>query len=149
MTASDRRVLAVLALAAVPWSVQVFAARDATLLFPWGLVNTNPLQVTTLYHYLFVYTAGLPDFILAWPLSVALYLLALVSAGVGRLAGREDPRVTGGLLVLAGVAQLSVASGFSVQPGRVAYPVGTGALWLVAWWVYWPAVAAGRLPADG
>lgn len=133
-----------LSVLAVPWSVQAFGAGDVTLLFPWGLVNTNPLQVTTLPRYLFVYTAGLPEFILAWPLSVVLYLLAVASAALGLAAGREDVRVTGGLLVLAGVAQLSVASGFSVQPGRVAYPLGTAALWVLAWWVYWPAVGGHR-----
>lgn len=143
MSTGRRGLVAVLALAAVPWSVQTFAAGGVTLLFPWGLVNADPLGVTTLYHFLFVYTAGLPDFVLAWPLSVALYLLALASAGLGAAVDREDARVTGGLLVLAGVAQLSVASGFSFQPGRTAYPLGTAALWAVAWRVYWPAVRDG------
>jgi uncharacterized protein (TIGR04206 family) len=125
----------------VPWSVQVFTARDATWLFAWGLVNTNPLQVTTITDFLFVYTMGLPDFILAWPASVVCYLLALAGAVVGLVYDREDPRLTAGLLVLAGVAQLSLADGFSLQPNRTAYPVGTAVLWLLAWWGYWPRVA--------
>ncbi len=72
---------------AVPWSVQVFTGRDATLLFAWGLVNTNPYTLVTLPEFLFVYTRGLPGFILAWPLSVGLYALAAGSAVVGRIRG--------------------------------------------------------------
>jgi len=95
--------LGLLGLLAVPWSVQVFSGRDATLLFAWGLVNTNPLMVTTLPEFLFLYTQGLPEYILAWPLSVGLYAAALVSAGVGWWTSREDRRVTAGLLVVAGL----------------------------------------------
>jgi uncharacterized protein (TIGR04206 family) len=135
-----RRLVAVLALLCVPWSVLTFAAGDVTLLFAWGLVDPGSAGVTSLYHFLFVHTAGLPAFILAWPLSVALYLLAVGSASGAAVVGREDPRVTGGLLVLAGVTQVSLARGFSVQPGRSAWPVGALALAAVAWWVYWPRV---------
>lgn len=143
---TGRRVAALLALAAVPWSVQTVPGRAVTLLFPWGLVTLDPPGATTLYHFLFVHTAGLPAYVLAWPLSVGLYLLALASGTAGLVAGREDARVTGGLLVLAGIAQLSVASGFSFQPSRTAYPLGTAALWLVAWRYYWPAVRDRRHP---
>ncbi|SFF97477.1 TIGR04206 family protein [Halopelagius inordinatus] len=144
-TASDRTaVLAVLSLLAVPWSVQTFPGGDETLLFAWGLLNTAPVGVTTLFEFLFVYTRGLPDFIVSWPVSVACYAGAVASAVVGWRRGREDPRVTGGLLVLAGVAQLSLASGFSAQPGRTAWPLGTLALWTVAWVVYWPRVRRRR-----
>ena len=139
-----RRSLVVLGLAAIPWSVQTFPGGAVTFLFPWGLVTVPPVHVTTLYGYLFVHTVGLPDYILAWPTSVALYALALASALVGRLVGREDPRVTGGLLVLVGVAQLSLAWGFTVQPGRIAWPTGTLACWAVAWWLYAPLV---RVPS--
>ncbi|MFB6160147.1 MAG: TIGR04206 family protein [Haloferacaceae archaeon] len=134
-----RRLLAVLALAVLPWSVQTFRGGAVTFLFPWGLVTVPPLHVTTLADYLFVYTAGLPDYILAWPTSVLLYALALASASAG-LLDREDPRVTGGLLALVGVAQLSVAWGFSVQPARTAWPTGTLACWAVAWRCYRPLV---------
>jgi uncharacterized protein (TIGR04206 family) len=134
---SSSPLLAFLALLAVPWSIQTFAGgRPPTFVFAWGLVNLNPLGVTVLWDFLFRYTAGLPDYILAWPLSVACYLAALASALGGRLFDREDPRVTAGLLAAAGVAQVSLARGFSVQPGRVAWPLGTLACWLVAWWVY-------------
>jgi uncharacterized protein (TIGR04206 family) len=116
----------------LPWSVQVFTRADATLLFPWGLVNTNPPGVTNLYEFLFVYTAGLPEFILAWPLSVVCYLVGVASVAAGLATGREDRRVTAAALVAAGVAQLSLAWGFSVQPYRTAWPTGTVVLWAVA-----------------
>ena len=135
-------VLLLLALLFVPWSVQVFSGRDATFLFAWGLLNTNPPSVTTLCEFLFVYTRGLPEYILAWPLSTVLYGVSLVSAVSGWLVGWEDPRVTGGLLAVAAVAQLQLAWGFSLQPTRTAWPVGALALLSVAWWCYWPAVRA-------
>jgi uncharacterized protein (TIGR04206 family) len=125
-------VLGVVGLVAVPWSVQVFSGRDATFLFAWGLVNTNPPMVTTLPEFLFLYTRGLPEYILAWPLSVGSYAAALASVGAGWWTGREDPRVTAGLLLVAAVAQAQLAWGFSIQPGRVAWPVGSGALVAVA-----------------
>lgn len=131
--------LPLLALLAIPWSIQTFAGgRPPTFVFAWGLVNLNPVGVTFLWDFLFRYTAGLPDFILAWPLSVACYLAALASALGGRLFDRvdEDPRVTAGLLAAAGIAQVSLARGFSVQPGRMAWPLGALACWLVAWWMY-------------
>jgi uncharacterized protein (TIGR04206 family) len=134
---STARLVAALSLLAVPWSVQTFAGgRAPSLVFAWGLVNANPLGVTFLWEFLFVYTRGLPDYILAWPLSVACYLCALGSALGGRAVGREDRRVTAGLLAAAGIAQLTLARGFSVQPGRAAWPLGTLACWLVAWWFY-------------
>ena len=124
----------VLAPLCLPWSVQVFSRADATLLFPWGLVNTNPLGVTDLYSFLFVYTTGLPDFILAWPLSVGLYLVGVASVAAGTVAGRayEDRRVTGAALALAGLSQFSLAWGFSLQPYRTAWPTGTLVLLVAA-----------------
>ena len=133
-----RRLILVLLPLLLPWSVQVFSRADATFVFPWGLVNTNPLGVTDLYSFLFVYTAGLPDYILAWPLSVGLYLVGVASVAAGVVAGRayEDPRVTAAALCSAGVAQLSLALGFSVQPYRTAWPTGTFVLVAVALALY-------------
>ncbi len=127
-TRSGVAALGLVGLLAVPWSVQVFSGRDATLLFAWGLVNTNPPMVTTLPEFLFLYTRGLPEYILAWPLSVGLYAAALASAAVGWKTGREDPRVTAGLLLVAAVAQAQLAWGFSIQPARAAWPVGSAVL---------------------
>ena len=132
MTARRRTVLA-LAPLSLPWSVQVFSGADATFLFTWGLVNTAPLSVTTLPEFLLVYTAGLPGFILAWPLSVACYLAGLGSVVVGATTGvGEDRRVTAAAMAAAGVAQLSLAWGFSIQPSRTAWPTGTLVCWAVA-----------------
>ena len=132
MTARRRAALA-LAPLSLPWSVQVFSGADATLLFPWGLLNTAPLSVTTLAEFLLVYTAGLPGFIVAWPLSVVCYLVGLGSVVVGATTGvGEDRRVTAAAMAAAGVAQLSLAWGFSVQPSRTAWPTGTLLLWAVA-----------------
>jgi uncharacterized protein (TIGR04206 family) len=136
------RVALLLALLLLPWSIQVFTARDATFLFAWGLVNTNPVSMVSLPEFLFVYTRGLPEFILAWPLSVICYALALASAVVGWLAGREDPRVTAGLLALAAIAQVRLAWGFSIQPNRTAWPLATFGLLVVVWWSYWPQLRA-------
>ncbi|MFB6251024.1 MAG: TIGR04206 family protein [Halobellus sp.] len=124
----------------LPWSIQVFTARDATFLFAWGLVNTNPLSMVSLFDFLFVYTRGLPEFILAWPLSVGCYALALASAVIGWRTGREDCRVTVGLLVVAAIAQVRLAWGFSIQPNRTAWPLATLTLLVVVWWGYWPGL---------
>jgi uncharacterized protein (TIGR04206 family) len=133
---SRRRLLVVLLLAVVPWSVQTFARGDVTFVFAWGLLNTNPVNVTTLSAFV-RYTQGLPEYILVWPVGVTCYLVAVASAVVGVVAGREDRRLTAAALVLAGVTQLELARGFSVQPGRVAWPLGTVLLWAVAGYVYW------------
>jgi uncharacterized protein (TIGR04206 family) len=133
-----RTVPALLALLAVPWSVQTYANGPATFVFPWGLVGTTPFGATTLPAFLFVHTDGLPEFILSWPLSVAMYVLAVGFAVVAPALGYDDPRVVAGLLVVAGVAQFSFAWGFSIQPGRTAWPVGTAVLWLAAWLLYRP-----------
>jgi uncharacterized protein (TIGR04206 family) len=130
----------ILALVALPWSIQVFDARDATFLFAWGLVNTNPPMVTPLLDFLFIYTQGLPEYILAWPLSVLAYIGTLGSAVSGVVFDREDPRVTGGLLIIMAIAQLRLAWGFSFQPYRTAWPIASGLCVLIAWWFYWPRV---------
>jgi uncharacterized protein (TIGR04206 family) len=99
------------------------------------LVALDPLHVTTLPDYLFVYTRGLPQRLLAWPIAVLLYLVAVGSALLGSVR-REDGRVTGGLLVFAGVSHLRFTLGLG-RPGLLAIPVGTILLWTGAWWFYW------------
>ena len=131
-----------LLLCALPWSVQTFSDGGTTFVFAWGLVNTQPPNATYIWDFFFVYTQGLPDYIYAWPISVGCYALAVASGLVGLVTGREDPRVTGGLLVVAAVAQFSLARGFSIQPYRTAWPLGTLAFLVVAWWLYWPAAKA-------
>lgn len=127
------RRLAVVALAAVPWSVQTYAGGPVSVVFAWGLLGLDPLTVTTLPAFLDA-TSDLPEYIEAWPLSVGLWLAAVASAAAGAVTDSDDARVTAGLLAIAGGAALSLSTGFSVQPGRTAYPTGTIALWAVAAW---------------
>ncbi|WP_049947471.1 hypothetical protein [Candidatus Halobonum tyrrellensis] len=68
-----------------------------------------------------------------WMLASACWLVALGSAALGRV-GREDARVTAGLLSLAGAVNASVALSF--RPSRLAVPVGSLVLWGVAAWRY-------------
>ncbi|MES3518471.1 MAG: TIGR04206 family protein [Natronomonas sp.] len=132
-----RRLLAVAFVGIVPWTV-LLLGREATFVYWFGLLNTNPLELTNLYQYLFVFTDGLPRRLEVWPVSVALYAGALGSAAAG-LRDFEDPRLTAGLLVFAGVAQLQLAYGL-LGLGSVAVPVGTVLMWTVAWWYYWPLI---------
>ena len=134
-TVETRRLLALLGLALLPWTV--FPSGD--FVFAWGLVSTTPVHVTTLPDYLFVYTAGLPQRLLAWPVAVLLYGLAVGSAVLGNVdADLEDRRVTGGLLVLAGASDLWFALGMVERTGLLAFPTGTVLLWTAAWWFHWP-----------
>lgn len=90
--------------------------------------------------------ARLPPSIRAWPLAVGFHLLATGSATSGVAIGREDRRVTGGLLVLAAAATLWVAAGLGVRFG-----VGATAGWfavLPAGAVATLAVAVGAYAGD-
>ncbi len=125
--------VAVLALAAIPWSVQTFVGGEVLLRFVWGAVSFEPtLFVATLATYPLL--SG-PPVLVWWLTAAACWLGALVSAVAG-LIGREDPRVTAGLLAVAGGANLLVALEFGVQPGRTGWPVGTLGAWIVAAWRY-------------
>ena len=126
--------LAVASLLAVPWSVLTYGGRPSTLLFAWGLVNPRSLHVTDLYSYLFVFTRGVPDWILAWPVGAVCLLVAVASAGWGVAGGGEDVRVTGGLVALVGLAALLVSLGFAAQPGRLGVPVAAAVAWPLAGW---------------
>ena len=136
-----RRLAAVACLGLLPWTV-VLLDGEASLVFGFGLANTNPPTLVNLYDYLFVYTGGLPGRLQAWPAGVVLYVGALASAA-GGLRSFEDPRLTGGLLVFAGLSHGHVAYGlyrvYGTSPATVL-PVGALATWAVAWWFYWPLV---------
>ncbi len=138
MTDHPRRALAaLLALAVVPWTV-LASDGGVGFVFAWGLANPAPPHVVTLPDYLFRLSGGpvgLPERLLAWPVSVLLYLGAVASAAGGRVFGREDRRVTGGLLVLAGLSHLAFALG-TARTGLTPIPVGPVLLWAVAWWAY-------------
>ncbi|WP_324757245.1 TIGR04206 family protein [Haloarcula montana] len=134
-----RRLIAVLAVGVLPWTVLVIGG-ELTVLFTFGLFNTNPLAVVSIYDYFYRFTQGLPAFIEAWRSGVVLYLLALASA-VSGVVWREDERITALALVGAGLTQVSVFLGFNRRIGYVALPVGTVLLLAVVWWYYWPLVA--------
>ncbi|WP_277554238.1 hypothetical protein [Halobaculum limi] len=103
------------------------------LRFAWGGLSFTPI----------VYPRPLPTYfalsqyplLYRWALASMCWLLALVSAALA-FRDREDPRVTAGLLVLAGALNAAIALQFSIQPLRTEYPVGTLALWAVATWRY-------------
>ncbi|MEA5386012.1 hypothetical protein VB773_08020 [Haloarculaceae archaeon H-GB2-1] len=96
--------------------------------------------MTTVGEYL-SYTVGRPpELMVPWLVGIVVFALAAVSAALA-FVDREDERVTGFLLVLLGVTQLSVAVGFSGRPTYVAVPVATVAAWALAWVVYRPALA--------
>ena len=132
-----RVVLAVALAGLVPWSVQTFPGGLPFLRFAWGGASLDPVVVQLLPTYLRL--SGSP-LVWRWALASACWLCALCSAALGRV-GREDPRVTAGLLVVAGAVNAGVAVSFGVQPSRTAYPVGSLALWTVAAWRYLTGVS--------
>lgn len=130
----ERVLVAVLVCGVVPWSVQTFADSGVPFLrFAWGGLSFTPV----------VYARPLSTYfdlsrtpeLWRWAFASGCWLLSVASAATG-LADREDPRVTAGLLVLAGAVNASVAVRFGLQPLRTGYPVGTLALWGVAAWRY-------------
>ena len=136
-----RRLVAVAFLGLLPWTV-ILLDGEASLVFGFGLVNTNPPMLVNVYEYLFVYTGRLPQRLQAWPAGVVLHAGALASAIRG-LRGLEDARLTGGLLAFAGVAHARVAYGlhraFMSPGGAVAVvPLGSLATWAVVYWYYLP-----------
>ena len=138
MTARGR-LAAVAAAGVVPW-LAVLSGGSFGLVFSFGLVNPATGHVTTLPSYLLVLTRGLPDALLAWPVASLLWLAALAAALLATVADREDGRLTGGLLVLAGASLLPVAGTVGRPATVTALPVGTLALWAVAWWAYGDAL---------
>lgn len=145
-------VVAVLALLAVPMTVVPSGTGDLTLVSLWGFVNTGSVDSNTSYHLYPVWSyfgdqtrpfRVLPASIRAWPLALGFHLLAAVNATAGRGFGREDRRVTGGLLVLAALSTLWVTVGVASRFGRegvagliTVLPVSTVATLLVVAVVY-------------
>ncbi|MFW5963276.1 MAG: TIGR04206 family protein [Natronomonas sp.] len=135
-----RRLLAVFAVGLLPWTVLLVG--ETTFVFAFGLVSLDPLHLTNVYEFLFVYTDALPRRLQAWPAGILLYAGALASATAG-LRGFEDPRLTGGLLAFAGVAHAQVSYGLFRTYGLPlselpVLPLGAIASWAVVWWYYWP-----------
>jgi uncharacterized protein (TIGR04206 family) len=137
----------VLALLAVPMAV-IPAAGDVTVVSLWGFLNAaasdSGLGVGgyPVWSYFLDQSrpfASLPASIRAWPLAIGFHLLAAASAAAGVAFGREDRRVTGGLLVLAAAASLWVSVGLATRFGvgttsglLTVIPVGAAATLAVA-----------------
>jgi uncharacterized protein (TIGR04206 family) len=138
-TGARRRLLALFALAVVPGSVVIVGGDSLTLVFPLFIFEWPSIHTLRIDRYLQFTTAAIPRFLLAWPIGTLTYALALASAAL-ELRNREDPRVTGGLLVLVGFAFLSMTLGFSRRAHYTAIPLGTVVTWTMAWWLYWPLV---------
>lgn len=138
---THRRLLAVLAAGLVPWTV-LWAGTAGDLVFPWGLVTTEPFAVLGLPEFLRETTAfeALPARLRAWPVGTVCWLGGLASAGLG-VAGREDTRVTAACLALAAGSHLVFTVGFLRYDAYTAVPVGPVVLaGLAAWsWVDAPA----------
>ncbi|WP_435197243.1 TIGR04206 family protein [Natronomonas sp. EA1] len=140
-----RRLLAILLLGLLPWTV-LFIGRDVvSFVFLPGLLDYNPAVTPPLRGVpvweLFAAGGGLPRNPEAWPASALLYLLSLASACAGVL-GREDPRLTGGALALAGVAHLLVSGAFLHRLAYTPVPIGPVCALALAWWYYWSDVRA-------
>ncbi|WP_435073268.1 TIGR04206 family protein [Halorubrum sp. HHNYT27] len=114
----------VLALLAVPMAV--IPAGDLTIVSLWGFVNPTASDSGfgvggyPVWGYFLDQSrpfAALPPSIRAWPLAVGFHVLAAASAVSGAAFGREDRRVTGGLLVLAASASLWVSVGLAARFG--------------------------------
>ncbi|RXK51499.1 TIGR04206 family protein [Halorientalis pallida] len=130
-----RRVLVLVAVALAPWTA-VSANGFVSWFLPIGIVNLDPLELTTIFEYYLLYTRNLPPYLNAWGLSVVVFFVGLVSALVG-LVWREDARVTASMFVLAGIGQLVFALGFFRRgQGYAAVPIGTLLLWGVVWRYY-------------
>jgi len=137
MATARRRLLVVLGLAIVPWTV-VFVAGTPTLFFPFGFVTPETATFTAIWDYYLRFTAGpagLPQYLVAFGIGAVLYATAAVSV-LSSFVWREDARITAAVLVLAGASNLVFALGFLRRPGYSAVPVGTLLLWTVVWWYY-------------
>ncbi|MDQ2072690.1 TIGR04206 family protein [Haloarcula sp. NS06] len=135
-----RRLLAVVVAGLIPWTV-VLIGEELTLVFSFGLFNTNPPELLSVYSYFIRFTSALPQFIESWGSGVLLYAFALASAVAG-VVWREDVRVTALALVGAGLTQFPVFLGFNRRLNYVAVPVGSLVLLILVWWYYLPAIRA-------
>jgi uncharacterized protein (TIGR04206 family) len=150
---AGRRLGLVLVAGCVPWLVIVVeGARTLSLVFSFGFVSLAPAHVTPIWHYVAGVPGGLPAELSSWPVATFLYLLAVDSAVIGWQFGREDRRLTGGLLVVAGLSLLPVVFAVGRPAGVTPVALGTTVLWLVAWVGYRDAlkrIVTGRQPGDG
>jgi len=134
--------VAIAVLAVFPWVIQLNGTGDLTAVMSWGLVNTNPWHTLLLPSYLDA-TQGfstLPQSLQVWPLGLAFYCGALLSSASGVFAGREDVRVTLGLLALSAITSVIVWWGLLGRGAAGTVPVGAIATAMVGWWFYYPVL---------
>jgi len=110
----------------------VIPGERLTVVSLWGFLNTSGGGLGAGSYPVWAYFleqprpfGALPASIRAWPLAIGFYLLAAASATAGVALGREDRRVTGGLLALAATASLWVSVGVAIRFG-----VGSTSGWL-------------------
>ncbi|WP_188876423.1 TIGR04206 family protein [Halarchaeum grantii] len=137
-----RRLLVLVAVGLPPWTVIQWSsgtgANGYGAYFAYGIGDVaGPLgpHFTPLPTY--VSQAVLNAYWLqAWPTAAFLYGCALASAALA-LVGREDRRVTAGLLAMAGASAGLHATGLVVHNARLAVlPLGTLLLWTAALALY-------------
>ncbi len=134
------RRLALILLGLLPWTILIIDG-EVEFVFLWGLLTPHPLHGITIYQYVTTLTRGLPDRLLAWPISTLLYSTALANMVIGHRFATEDRRLTAGLLVLAGASHLVFTLGIARRnPAAIALPVGPLVAWAVVWWVDWPVI---------
>ena len=148
---SRRRLVAVAALLAVPWTVLLIDRGGTVIngLFPLFVLDYNSgvdpaVRLIPVWRF-FAAGGAIPRNPELWPASILLHLVALASTAVGVLFDREDPRVTGGALALAGLAGLGVTLSFAHRLRYTPVPVGALVACALAWWYYWPAIRTALL----
>lgn len=133
----NRRLPAIGIVGVLPWTILLTGEGTYSLVFAWGLLSPDPIHTVTIISYVFEYTQGLPQRLLAWPIGVGCYSLALGSAISGTTTGREDPQLTAWLLLLAGMSQLVFSIGIARRdPSSLVLPTGTAMCWLIVWWFH-------------
>jgi len=134
-----RRLLGLLFVGALPWTIIRWTNPDGSIgygtYFTYGL-GTLFGPVGKQFALLPVYLARVavvgPYWHQLWPTGAFLFACALVSAAFG-LVGREDRRVTAGLLVMAGGASFLHAAGLAIYNDRLAVlPLGPLLVWNAA-----------------
>lgn len=137
----SHRLLAFLVVFALPWTIIRWTESGVAhygAFFAYGLGSLlGPLggQFTTLPHYLAMAVVD-SYWRQAWPTGAFLYACAIGSAALA-LLNREDRRVTAGLLVMSGGAELLYGIGLTVsRPDLLVLPAAPPLCWGVALLLY-------------
>ena len=138
--ASRRRWVALVACGALPWTA-ILIGSELTLLFPFGVFNSNPPVLTDLLT-LLGYGWRLPRNPQLLVSSYSFYALAVGSATIGVLRPALEPvRLTAGLGLLAALTHLAIVPSVAYRLAWTPFPVGSVVLLGVLWWFYGEALA--------